>query len=94
MATGMVRQAVVDTEGPAVPWAGDNVALQSSLSQWSSSVRTNVVNGVELSLDIEHRNGLVAMLDEFACAQGHVRYAADWRETGKHLPRIISKSQA
>lgn len=42
-----------DIELPAVPGTGDDATIQLPLSQWSSGVGTDTIQGVQCSVDVE-----------------------------------------
>ncbi len=53
MPTGMVGQAGINTECPAVPTASNHPTTQDTLCQWSSTVGTYVVGRTEGAINIE-----------------------------------------
>jgi hypothetical protein len=44
-----------DIKLPAMPWTGNDTALQHSFAEWPTSVWTDTVEYVKLPVDVEHR---------------------------------------
>jgi len=61
-----------DIEIPGVPRAGNHIAVQLALAQWTALVRAHIVQGVEAAIDIEDGYLLIVDLKTPALAFGDV----------------------
>jgi hypothetical protein len=64
-------------ELPSVPRAGDDLAGELAFADWSSRVRTGIVDGKERSVHVEQCNPNSVDLDRFSGSRGNVFCSRD-----------------
>jgi hypothetical protein len=87
-----------DIEGPEVPWAADEFALDGTFADWSSPMGAFVIDGIDGILHFEEGDEFAAGLYHFAVAAGNFLQRSDFdpllchTSLLKEQPRVMTPS--